>query len=377
MGRNLANGSHRTVKFDRQAVNIVDVGVFQVFSIVVVGVFRVLGTVVSHHAAVKVDVRPVVVLIIIDAVTVDVVTTGHIPILLVVTRRGAVGYRHRRNAVRSAGRTCLIVVVHHVDIAAARTTIATIAAVINHTIAEIDVLRLHGVLPLILVVQHVARVPRPIVTCTVETRRTVSHVGNEIMVERSKFAAPDAAIAVSTLAVTRIHETLGNRTPLHGEVVVIVIRSHLVDTPRERAVVEDDARLVTLPCGIGTLVDILFLSTTEADETYDIVCTRANGIVTYSNTWIRRRLSEDGDVVLHGQVAGQGNDTCHVEHDDAVSLAHCVAERSRATVLQVCHVIDRTLTSTRYVAAVTLCTGKCRCPRLGHRHHRCHRCTQR
>ena len=60
--------------------------------------------------------------------------------------------------------------------------------------------------------------------------------------------------------MTRIGETLGNGTPLHGEIVVVVERSHLVDAPAEGAVVEDDAGLVALPGSIRTVIDVLFLS---------------------------------------------------------------------------------------------------------------------
>ena len=197
------------------------------------------------------------------------------------------------------------------------------------------------------------------------------------MMERRQLAAPDAAIAVSTLAVTSIYQTFGNGTPLHGEIVVVVIRSHLVNTPRKGAMVEDDARLVALPCGISTLVDILFLSTTETNETNDIISTRTDCIVTNRNAWRWSRLSENSNIVFDSKITSQCDDACHIEHHDAVSLAHSIAERTRTAILQVCDVVNCTLATTSDVATVSLCTRECRGVRLGPRHHCCQRCDQR
>ena len=57
-------------------------------------------------------------------------------------------------------------------------------------------------------------------------------MADEVVMERSQFAAPDATIAVGTFAVSGIVEALSNGTPLHGKVIVIVERRNLVNTPR-------------------------------------------------------------------------------------------------------------------------------------------------
>ena len=66
--------------------------------------------------------------------------------------------------------------------------------------------------------------------------------------------------------------------------------------------VEDDARLVALPAGISTVVDIFLLSAAEADEADDVVGTGLHGVVAQGDARVGGRLSEDGDVVLEGKV---------------------------------------------------------------------------
>ena len=72
-----------------------------------------------------------------------------------------------------------------------------------------------------------------------------------------------------------VGECLGDVAPLHGEVAVIVERSHLVDAPRERAVVEDDVLAIASPCGISTIIYVLHLRAAAADEADDDIVTLA------------------------------------------------------------------------------------------------------
>ena len=127
------------------------------------------------------------------------------------------------------------------------TAIAGALSIIHHAVAEVYVLSLYGVLPLIGAVFLVVSIARPTISCTIETGTTVHEMSYEVVVETCYLASPDAAIAMSTLGVTRVGEAFGYSTPLHGEVVVVIERSHLVDTPAEGAVVVDDTRLVALP----------------------------------------------------------------------------------------------------------------------------------
>ena len=141
----------------------------------------------------------------------------------------------------------LIVVVDDIDLSATRTAIAGALSVIHHAVAEVYVLSLYGILPLIGAVFFVVSIARPTISGTIETGTTVHEMSHEVVVETCQLTTPDAAIAMSALGVTGICEALCHGAPLHGEVVVVIERSHLVDTPAEGAVVEDDTRLVALP----------------------------------------------------------------------------------------------------------------------------------
>ena len=143
--------------------------------------------------------------------------------------------------------TCLVVVVDDIDLSTTRTAIAGALSVIHHAVAEIDVLCLHGVLPFVGVVFLVGGIARPTISGTIESRTTVHEMTHEVVMEACQLTTPDTAIAMSTLGVTGIGKALCHGAPLHGEVVVVVERSHLVDAPAEGAVVEDDTRLVALP----------------------------------------------------------------------------------------------------------------------------------
>ncbi|CDA56151.1 unknown [Prevotella sp. CAG:604] len=181
--------------------------------------------------------------------------------------------------------TSLVVVVDDIDLSATRTAIAGSLSIIHHAVAKIDVLCLHGVLPFVGAVFLVGSIACPSISCTIETRATVHEMSYEVVVETCQLTTPDAAIAVCSFGVTWIGEAFGYSTPLHGEVVVVIERSHLVDTPAEGAVVVDDAGLVALPCGISSVVDVLLLSTANAKEADDVVVARLNRIIAQGDAW--------------------------------------------------------------------------------------------
>ena len=116
----------------------------------------------------------------------------------------------------------LVVIVHDVDLSAARPSVAGTLCVIHHAVAEVYVFCLHGVLPLICIVILVTGVACPSVSCTIKTRTAVHEMAYEVMVEAGELTAPDATVTMCSLRVARIGETLGNGTPLHGEIVVVV-----------------------------------------------------------------------------------------------------------------------------------------------------------
>ena len=116
----------------------------------------------------------------------------------------------------------LVVIVDDVDLSAARTSVAGTLRIIHHAVAEVYVFCLYGVLPFIGIVILVAGVSCPSVSGTIKTRTAVHEMAYEVMVEAGKLTSPDATVTMCSLRVARIGKTLGNGTPLHGEIVVVV-----------------------------------------------------------------------------------------------------------------------------------------------------------
>ena len=78
--------------------------------------------------------------------------------------------------------------------------------------------------------------------------------------------------------------------------------------------VEDDARLLTLPAGVSSVVNVTLLSTSETHEAYDIVRPGLHGVVSYCYARFWGCLSADGRVVAYGEIALQGYHSGHIEH---------------------------------------------------------------
>ena len=180
------------------------------------------------------------------------------------------------------------------------------------------------------------------------------------MMEGSELATPDAAIGVGTLAVTGIGESLAEHAPLHGEVVIIVERGQLVDTPADGAVVENHAFLMTGPDGIGTVVDILLLTTTETDETDDdIIGIGTDGIITDGDARTRSCLALDSSVGTNLKVGLERNDTGYIEDDNLLLTAtDGSTQRAVAGIIEISDMDNLTATTTGNVTAVTLGTGE-------------------
>ena len=54
-------------------------------------------------------------------------------------------------------------------------------------------------------------------------------MADHVVVERRQFSAPDSSVAVCAFTVAGIVQALAEGAPLHGEVVVVVERCHLID----------------------------------------------------------------------------------------------------------------------------------------------------
>ena len=79
------------------------------------------------------------------------------------------------------------------------------------------------------------------------------------MVKCRPDATPDAPVAVVTLWVERMRQTLADDAPLHREIHVVVEACVLVDGPTERTMVNDDVvvrcRRVGRSIGMTRIID--------------------------------------------------------------------------------------------------------------------------
>ena len=151
------------------------------------------------------------------------------------------------------------------------------------------------------------------------------------MVERCALSSPYTSVAVCSLLVACIVETLGNGTPLHGEVLVVVERCCLVDAPAQRAVVYDDVASVLPPEGVGTVVHVDSVASSYPYEPYyHVVCLILQRIVTDGDAVTWGSLSLYGHVaILYDKVAFQSYCTRHVKYNDTLSrsVLQCFTQR--------------------------------------------------
>jgi hypothetical protein len=78
-------------------------------------------------------------------------------------------------------------------------------------------------------------------------------------------------------------------------------------------VVEDNPILVSLPCCIGTIVNVSLLSATEADEAYYHVAAGTHGVVSHRDTGVGRCLTLYRGVVADLQLLVQGYHAGHIK----------------------------------------------------------------
>ena len=130
--------------------------------------------------------------------------------------------------------------------------------------------------------------------------------------------------------------------------------------------VEDNASLITLPDSICTIIDVLFLSTTETNKTDNVVGTGLDGIVSNSDSWIGGCLTKDGNMVFEFDVTSKRNDSSHVKHNGTIGPAsYRSSERSCTRVVQIGDMNNCggtvSLASARNISSVTFGTGECWC----------------
>ena len=180
--------------------------------------------------------------------------------------------------------------------------------------------------------------------------------------ERGILATPNTAITMSALSMTGIAQRFGDGTPLHGKVAIVVERSHFIATPRHRAVVENDVLFIASPDSIGTIVHVLYLTTTETNESDNNIVGRAiDGVIAQSDTRRGSRLSGDGNIaILDLQIRFQIDITGHVEHDGTrAAFTQGFAQRTGSAVGQSGNMIHRTASTTRSgITCSTFGTGK-------------------
>ena len=126
--------------------------------------------------------------------------------------------------------------------------------------------------------------------------------------------------------------------------------------------VENKVLLVGVPYSVGTVVHILLLSASYANEAYDVVVAWAHGPVAQSYARVGCCLSLDGGVVADGEVALQFNNSRHIEdHNLLAAAAYCCSERAGTAVVEVCHMYDCSPASSSNVTSETFCSRECRC----------------
>ena len=93
--------------------------------------------------------------------------------------------------------------------------------------------------------------------------------------------------------------------------------------------VEHDVFSLSSPDGIGSIVDVYRITTTETDESDDdIVCRNRNRVIGLRNAIARGGLSRNGNIAFRNfQVRFQIDDTTDIEYDGSfATLTQCFAQ---------------------------------------------------
>ena len=250
---------------------------------------------------------------------------------------------------RHCCRTWLVVVVHHVHVHAFSTVAPFASPVVDDIVAHVHVFML---------------------LCT-RTRTqawgSAFVVGNEVVVVRGFVTTPVAAVAVGSLAVSRILQTLCGDAPLNGKVLSAIDRQTFVDAPADRTMVDDDVVVVHRTEAVAFMVGNIFIAQAETHITDDdVVAIQRNGIVGYADAVAGSRLSGNGDVAFDGKGPLQMDSAGNVEDNGPETTPFAsIAERALLTIVfKGSHVIDCSCTSTCGKASETFSTRESRYLRL-------------
>ena len=255
----------------------------------------------------------------------------------------------------------LVVIVYHVEVTAFAAIAAVALAVVIDAVAVIHIAAVgSGGLSVSLIEVGV-----------VKTGGTVGVMSQEVVVEGSVLAAPDAAVAVVSLAVEpALFHGLCNNAPLQGHVGVGIEGGGFVNAPAHGAVIQDDILVVAAPnavfaVGLVTadigLAPVAFISKAEAHKADNhIVGVDVGRVVLDADAVSGGRLAGDGDISLGNlEIRGQFNGPSHVKDNGAgaAGLDGC-AEGTGSLVIEVGHMDDLSPASAGGVHAAALGSGE-------------------
>ena len=258
------------------------------------------------------------------------VAVGVLPVVVAVEVEVAVA---ARQAIAAHGGTVDEQVVLNVHVARA-------LRVATHVVGS--------VLPVVHQVVHVL-----VHTLHLEVSRAVVHQQDAVQGDVVGLHQSAGRVSHQSLADNGVHQRDVRRC---RSLVVPVYREVLVLSPGKRAVVEDHVLSVG---NAGTVLVFRAHSThAEAHVAYNqVVGTReAHAVAIDGDALAGSCLSCHVEVLGKHDARVYADDAAHVEHDDAVWLAHGIAQRSCSRVVQISHMIDAARTSAGCKASPALCT---------------------
>src|SRR5574344_1889129 len=189
-----------------------------------------------------------------------------------------------RSTFFGCGRSRLIVVVYDIHVHAFTAVAAVAAPVVEHIVTHIHPL-----------VQLGGR-------SRTEARFPTAVMAHQVMVKAGTASTPVAAVSVRSLRVTGILQTLRDKTPLHSGILVAQYRTAFIDTPTDRAVVDDDISLVETAEAVPTVSTVygyVVVAQTNTYISYDhIIRFDGKRVVGHADTVTRCSLSGYGHVSL-------------------------------------------------------------------------------
>ena len=210
---------------------------------------------------------------------------------------------------------------------------------------------------------------------TIDARRATVVVGQQVVMERSRRAAPLASIAAYTLLMACVVESLVDDAPLHRRIVVVVHGDILLAAPAKAAVVDDDVAGI-LDANGATLDEILLLrlcrvangtqSRTDIADDDIFGAAQVQFATPQQNALARCCLTSNGHVLQFGadgtfvltlRIRADVDDASDAEHDGgilATRLRQCPAQRALASIVEIRHLDHFAPASARGILAKAL-----------------------